>query len=126
MAGQYATPEKLRPSGNTMINFGYAAGVLTSSKPGVDWTVSGSNVSSEVIETNLPSRADPALMRTRICSVSKPIVASAIVLAGREQPGALDRPVIEYLPELGDSWRIGAGRTVSKRAKRFGKSHLRN
>jgi D-alanyl-D-alanine carboxypeptidase len=48
----------------------------------------------------------------RIASVTKPIVAASVVLAARETPGLLDRPVISYLPELRASWRVSRELTL--------------
>ncbi len=45
----------------------------------------------------------------RIASITKPMVAAAIVLAARDQ---LDLPVIELLPELRDDWRISKELTL--------------
>jgi CubicO group peptidase (beta-lactamase class C family) len=45
----------------------------------------------------------------RIASVTKPVVASALVLAMK---GVLDRPVLAQLPELRDQWRASARLTL--------------
>lgn len=48
----------------------------------------------------------------RIASVTKPIVAATAVLASRTAPDLLDRPAVEYLPELRPSWRVSPELTV--------------
>lgn len=45
----------------------------------------------------------------RIASITKPMVAAAVVLAARD---LLDRPVIELLPELRDGWRASKELTL--------------
>jgi D-alanyl-D-alanine carboxypeptidase len=42
----------------------------------------------------------------RIASITKPIVTTAVYLALRGEPGALDAPLVEHLPELRSVWRL--------------------
>jgi D-alanyl-D-alanine carboxypeptidase len=42
----------------------------------------------------------------RIASIGKPMVATAVYLAFRSEPEALDAPIVEHLPELRDRWRL--------------------
>ncbi|WP_131353034.1 serine hydrolase domain-containing protein [Kribbella pittospori] len=45
-------------------------------------------------------------MRSRLASVTKPIVAAAVVLACRQSPGAWDTPIREHFPELHAVWQL--------------------
>ncbi len=49
----------------------------------------------------------------RIASVTKPIVAVAAVLACRASSGALDRPIIEDLPDLRERWKVSPELTLA-------------
>lgn len=42
----------------------------------------------------------------RIASISKPMLATAIYLAFRAEPDALDAPLVEHLPEFRGVWRL--------------------
>lgn len=50
----------------------------------------------------------------RIASIGKPMVTTAVYLAFRTEPDALDAPLVEHLPELRSVWRLPPAVTLRR------------
>ncbi|TCC44010.1 class C beta-lactamase-related serine hydrolase [Kribbella capetownensis] len=84
---------------------------------GVDWIIHGTRhistaAADEFTRHGLPADVDVLKMRSRLASVTKPIVATAVVLACRQSPGAWETPIREHFPELHAVWRLDPAITL--------------
>jgi D-alanyl-D-alanine carboxypeptidase len=79
---------------------------LASRLSATDWIRGGAATSGEFMSHGLPADVDALRMRSRLASVTKPIVATAVVLACRQSPGAWETPIREHFPELQAVWRL--------------------
>ncbi len=76
---------------------------------GIDWLIARTSLDGrfgQIAQTGLRDDVDSLSLRSRACSVTKPIVAAAVLLACRSHDEALDTPIIEHFPELRDVWRM--------------------